>query len=160
MAKSPSERFPDATELFEELKAVYGGLQCLDSLLREAIADLPVQIAGRGDRFSLLVALPSGRSQTVIVEACMAQPIAERIVKIYSVCGPATEGYYQRALQLNASIPHGAIAIESIEDKPHFVMGNTYPRATCDVEEIRRSVLTIARYADDVEHLLTGRDRH
>jgi hypothetical protein len=39
-------------------------------------------------------------------------------------------------------------------------MSNTYPRATCDPEEVCQSVLTIAKYADEVEHQLTGRDRH
>lgn len=160
MAKSPADRFADATELLNDLRAVYGGLQCLHSLLREALADLPVQIEGTADRFTIIVSLPGSRTQTVIVEAGDARPISERIVKIFSVCGPAQERYYQRALELNASIPHGSFAIEPIDGSPHFVMGSTYPRSTCDVEEIRRSVLTIARHADEVEQFLTGSDRH
>jgi serine/threonine-protein kinase len=159
MAKNPSERFEDASQLLDEVRRVYGGLRCLRSLVGEALVNLSVEIAGKEDRFSLLVSLPGGRSQRVIVEACDAQPISDRVVKIYSVCGPANEAYYQRALELNATIPHGSIAIEPIDGKPHFVMGNTYPRSTCDAEEIRRSVLTIARYADDVEYFLTGHDR-
>jgi serine/threonine-protein kinase len=160
MAKDPADRFEDAFELIEDIKAVYGGLQCLESLLKEALLNAPVQIEGKSNRFTVQVTLGGGRSQTVIVEACDAAPIADRIVKIYSVCGLATEDYYQRALELNATIPHGSIAIESIAGKPHFVMNDTYPRSTCDVEELRRSVLTIARYADDVERLLSHADRH
>ncbi|MBM4003116.1 MAG: YbjN domain-containing protein [Planctomycetes bacterium] len=64
----------------------------------------------------------------------------------------------RRALELNAHIPHGAIALESVAGQLCFVMGNTYPRATCDVEEIRQSVRTVAHYADLVEHQLTGWD--
>ena len=42
---------------------------------------------------------------------------------------------------------------------PYFVVIDTYPRATCDSEEIRRSVLEIVWLADEVERLLTGHDR-
>jgi serine/threonine-protein kinase len=160
MAKEPSHRYEDAGQLVQEIRAVYGGLQCLESLVHEAVAELPIQVSGSANRYSLLVSLPGGRSQTVFVEACNAEPIAERVVKIYSLCGLASPNYFQRALELNASIPHGSIAIEPVEGKPYFVMCNTYPRSTCDVEEIRRSVQSIARHADDVEHFLTGNDRH
>jgi serine/threonine-protein kinase len=63
-------------------------------------------------------------------------------------------------LELNAVMPHGAIAIEPVDGQPHFVMAHAYPRATCDPDEIRRSVLAIARHADEVERLLTSEDRH
>jgi serine/threonine-protein kinase len=39
-------------------------------------------------------------------------------------------------------------------------MVNTYPRATIDPEEIRRTVRDVAAHADAVEHLLTGADRN
>jgi hypothetical protein len=160
MAKDPADRFADASELLPAVRAVYGCLQTLQSLLHEALGGLPVRIDGKGNRFTVVIALPGGRSQTVVVEDCASDPCGDRIVKIYSVCAPATESYYQRALELNATIPHGSIAIESIEGIPHFVMANAYPRATCDVEEIRRSVLTIAEHGDAVERLLTGGDRN
>jgi serine/threonine-protein kinase len=160
MAKDPKERYADASELLGEVKAVYGGLRSLENLLREALSDTPIQVLGTGDRFVAQVYLPGDRSQTVSIESCAAEAIAERVVKIFSVCGPANESFYRRALELNAVIPHGSIAIEKIDGQPHFVIGNTYPRATCDPEEVRRSVLTIAKHADDIERCLTGSDRH
>jgi hypothetical protein len=66
----------------------------------------------------------------------------------------------RRALELNGRVPHGSIAIEQCEGVDYFVMGNAYPRASCDPEEIRQSVLVIARHADAVELALTGADRH
>ena len=160
MAKDPQNRYADAGELLGEVKAVYGGLRSLESLLREALADTSIQVERAGDRYVAQTQLPGGRSQTVFVESCAAEAISERVVKIYSVCGPANESFYRRALELNAVIPHGSIAIEKIDGQPHFVIGNAYPRATCDPEEIRRSVLTIAQHADDVERCLTGTDQH
>jgi serine/threonine-protein kinase len=160
MAKDPRERYADAGELLCEVKAVYGGLRSLASLLREALADTPIQIHNTGDRYVVQIQLSGGRSQTVFVESCTSEAIAERVVKIYSVCGPANESFYRRALELNAVMPHGSIGIEKIDGQPHFVIGNTYPRTTCDPEEIRRSVLTIAQHADDVERCLTGGDKH
>jgi serine/threonine-protein kinase len=41
-----------------------------------------------------------------------------------------------------------------------FVMVDTYPRATVNPEEIRKSVLEVAYRADAVEKLLTGVDSH
>ena len=41
-----------------------------------------------------------------------------------------------------------------------FVMFDTYPRGTVDVEEVRRSVLEVARRADAFEKLLTGQDEY
>jgi serine/threonine-protein kinase len=160
MAKDPTDRYAHGGELHEELGAVYGGLRSLASLLDEALAQTSIRVEGRGERFTAHVPLASGRSQTVIVESCAAEAFAERVVKIFSICGPASEAYFRHALELNAKIPHGAIAIETINGKPHFVMGNSYPRATCDPEEIRRSVITIANHADDVERLLTAGDRY
>jgi serine/threonine-protein kinase len=131
MAKDPKERYADAGELHAEVKAVYGGLRSIESLLREALPDTSIQEQDSADRFVAEIQLLSGRSQTVFVESCTADAVSERVVKIYSVCGPATESFYQRALELNAVIPHGSIAIEKISGQPHFIIGNTYPRTTC-----------------------------
>jgi serine/threonine-protein kinase len=55
-------------------------------------------------------------------------------------------------------MPHGALAIQDIDGEPHFVMLNSYLQATCEAEDIRRSVQEIARWADNMEQNLTGRD--
>ena len=39
-------------------------------------------------------------------------------------------------------------------------MSNAYPRRTCDVGRTRQSIMTIAKYADQIEWRLTGRDVH
>jgi serine/threonine-protein kinase len=160
LAPLPERRYGDATALYEELRALYGSLRDLRSLLSEALAEETVTIEGERDKFVVNVPLPEGRSQHVFVDVRRGVAASDQIIEIYSVCGPVCEKYLRRALELNAQIPHGSIAIEKVDDEPHFVMSNAYPRATCDPEEVHRSVLTIARHADEIEAWLTGGDRH
>ena len=160
LAKQPGDRYSHAGELHHELRAVYGGLRTMASLVHIALDGLHLQLTGADDRFQAQVQLPGGRTQTVFMEGCQSAAVADRVVKIYSVCGPARESFYRRALELNAELPHGSIAIEAVDGQPFFVMSNAYPRSTCDPEEIRRSVLMIAQHADDVEKCLTQTDKH
>ncbi|MBM4091671.1 MAG: serine/threonine protein kinase, partial [Planctomycetes bacterium] len=101
--------------------------------------------------------MPRGRTQTVFVEEIAAEPWSTALVRIYSICGPAEPSYFRRALEINASVPHGALAIEPIDGVPHFVMLHCYPRTTCDAVTISHSVRDIAHWADEVEFVLTGR---
>ena len=153
-------RHEDASELYDELLGTFGSLRPLRALLSEALRDTSVEITEDGDRFAIRVALASGRQQTVHVEINRDVETSEAIVRTFSICGRATDEYYERALQLNATISHGSVAIQTIDGAPFFVMVNAYPRATCDPEEIRKSVLEIARHSDEVEHLLSREDRY
>jgi serine/threonine-protein kinase len=155
-----TERYVDAIELHDALREVFGQLRSLRSLLNEAFPEQPFEIRGDDDRFVMRVPLSGGRFQTVRVESLSDDEVGEHVVRVFSVCGPSTDEYYERALHLNSIVSHGAIAIEDVDGEPHFVMVNAYPRATCDAEEIRRSVWEIARHSDEVEHRLTGEDRH
>ena len=160
LATDDAERYANADELRDELLATFGSLRPLGSLLNEAFQDTSVEITECGDRFAVLVRLENGRQQTVHVEIGRDLEIGEAIIRAFSICGSATDQYYERALQLNATISHGSVAIQSIDGEPHFVMVNAYPRATCDPEEIRKSVLEIAIHSDEVEHLLSREDRY
>ena len=160
LAKDPAERFADAEQLHTELRAVYGELRDFESLLREALEGSPVVIEGKGDRFEVTVALPGERTQRVLVEVSRCGAITPQIIRVFSICAPTAECYYVRALELNARLPHGAVAIDTVDGQPHFVMINSHPRASCDPQELRQSVLEVAYYADEVERQLTGRDLH
>ncbi|HRX82688.1 MAG TPA: serine/threonine-protein kinase, partial [Pirellulaceae bacterium] len=140
LAKDYSTRHEDATVLYEELLATFGSLRPLRSLLQEAFRNTSVDIVEQAERFAICVRLPSDRQQTVQVEISEDAETGESIVRTFSICGRAADQFYERALQLNATISHGSVAIQSIDGEPHFVMVNAYPRATCDPEEIRKSV--------------------
>nr|WP_161501202.1 serine/threonine-protein kinase [Rhodopirellula sp. SM50] len=158
LGREVGQRYGHASELRDDLRAVLGGLRSLESMLTEALAGSSMLPEFDGQRYHVRVILPDGRNQIVSVEIDEDAETHEDIVRVFSVCGPASASYYERALHLNAAISHGAIGIESVSGLPHFVMVNSYPRATCDAHEIRTSIAEVAKYADQVEHLLTGED--
>jgi len=146
--------------VYADLSATFGSLRPLRSLLGEAFRNTAIEINERDNRFEVRVPLQNGRQQAVYVEIGQDAETGEAIVRAFSICGRATDHYYEKALKLNAAISHGSVAIQSIGGEPHFVMVNAYPRATCDPEEIRKSVLEIAKHSDEVERLLSRDDRY
>ena len=54
----------------------------------------------------------------------------------------------------------GAIAIRDRDEQPVFVMVNTHTRAAVSPEDIRTSVLLLARKGDALEEALTKADQH
>jgi eukaryotic-like serine/threonine-protein kinase len=160
LSKRPEERPEDGDRLYAELREVYLGLRDIRSLVAEAAASLNLTVRSEGDRQVVTVPLPGGRQQRVFIEDRTEGPWSQHLVKIYSLCCPVEESYFRRALELNASIAFGALAIEEVDGQPCFVMVNHYPRSTCDTEEIRQSVLDISKWADQVEFALTGKDRY
>jgi eukaryotic-like serine/threonine-protein kinase len=146
--------------LHAELREIYLGLRDIRSLVIEAMAALDLTVESEGDRHVVTVPLSGGRTQRIYIEDQTEGPWAEHLVKIYSLCCPAQDSYFRKALELNADIAFGALAIDNIDGQPFFVMVNHYPRRTCDAEEIRRSVVNISKWADQVEFALTGEDHH
>jgi serine/threonine-protein kinase len=160
MAKSPANRPKDAVEAAGLLHAVLGGLRDLESLVAEALDGMPgVSRTRSGQRHRVLVCLQDDRRQTVFVEPS-ADALIDRLVVIYSVCCPAQESFYERALRLNAEMRHGALAVHEVDGQDYFVVANTYPRATVDPEEVRQSVWEVACQADAVEKALTKEDHN
>jgi len=128
------------------------------TLVAKALAELSVDLKSSSGRIIATMRLGGGRSQRVHIEVCPAQLGESSLIRIYSVCAPIDETYFRRALEFNATMPHGALAIQDIDGEPHFVMLNSYLQATCEAEDIRRSVQEVAQWADDMEQMLTGRD--
>jgi len=160
MSRAAANRPASAAEAAQLLHAVAGDLPEIESLLRDAFGDSEHVRWRRVDgKFHVEVQLPNGRRQTVIVERSK-DASADRVVILSSVCGPAKPEFLEHALRLNAEIAHGSIAVREIDGEPTFVILNTYPAATVDVEEIHRTVLQLAHYGDAFEMLLSPDDRH
>lgn len=160
LAKSPANRPQTGHEAAVYLNAVWGQVRDVESLLKDAFAGIEgVSWRRCEDKYRLSLQLSNGRRQTLFVEPSR-HAATERLLLISSICCPAEPAYYESALRLNSEILHGALAIREVDGKPMFVVVDTYPRATVDVEEIRRSVLEVAQRADAVEHLLTDADIH
>lgn len=160
LSRSPGNRPRDGIEAMQYLNAVLGHARDLESLLHEALDHEPnVEWRRSGELYIVRVELADGRGQQVLLESS-ERSNGERLLSIYSVCGPADPGFYAEALRLNARMIHGALAMRDIDGVPHFVVLNNYPRSTVDAEEIRASILDAAIHGDSVEHQLTGGDRY
>lgn len=159
-APAPGNRPRDAIAASQLLHAVLGQERDLESLLIEAFRHQPgVSWTRSGDSYTLVRRLPGDRRQTVFMEPS-EHSFGDRLLLFYSICCRADPEYYEQALRLNSEMQHGSLAIREIEGVPHFVVVDTYPRSTVDPEEIRRTVLEIAQYADRIEQRLTGLDRN
>ena len=160
LAKAPANRPKDGWAASLLLQAVLGQVVDLETLLQDAFHDSPlVRWKRDGQRFLVDLTFTDERHQQVLVEPSQ-HAAAERLLMIQSVCAKAEPAYFETALRLNSEILHGALAIREIDGELVFVMLDSYPRATVDAEEIRRSVLEVAHRADAVERLLTNADRN
>lgn len=160
LAKAPSNRPRDGIEAAQLLQAVMGGSRDLEALIQEAFSGAKNIIWERdGLQYTVQLTLPDGRGQTLYLEPSNHRS-TDRLLLIYSTCCPADPAYYEEVLRLNAELSHGSIAIRNIHGQDYFVMVDTYPRATVDAEEIRRSILELGYHADDLEKELTGHDHH
>ena len=160
MAYSSNQRPQNGVAAAQLLSAILGELQDVDWLLREAFGKDPrVSWESENGCYRVSLKFTDGRHQTVFVEPSK-HSTAERLLLIYSICCPSDPAYYEFALRLNSEIAHGGLAIRNVEGRDHFVMLDSYPRSTVDVEEIRRSVHEMATRSDAVEKMLTGRDLH
>ena len=157
--KSPEHRPGDADTVIPLLETVLGAIRNVGALLEEALSDddsVEFEAVEDASRWVLRVSQPDGRRQRVFIE--LSEP--DSLVSIYSTCCEAVTDFDRAALERNGRMAHGSIAIRSIDGTPHFVVIDTYPRATIDAEELSRSTHEVARQADRVERELTGSDIH
>lgn len=158
LAADPEHRPTDGFGASQLLQAVLGSTRDLDSLVYEAFRSCSnITWSSAGDKVEVQLNLPDGRKQKVFL-ANSDHPAGDRLLNMYSVCCIAKPEFFEEALRLNGVVPHGSLSIKDIDGVPHFVMVDTYPRATVSDEEIRRSVLEVGCRADEVELLLTNSD--
>lgn len=127
-------------------------------LVREAVKGLKVEISARKGRFDLDVSLPEGRHQRMMLLMSAKDPDGHGLVVIYSECAPAKPDRFEWALRRNLTMPYGSLAIRDGKSGPKFVMFNTLLRGSLTPLELRKSILTVARKADQVEKALTDED--
>ena len=156
--RDPFRRPKNGQALFEILRRLSGNFRTLEKLMEEAVEDSGLQFEVKDKGFSVDVPLEGARHQRVFIRESVGGLQHERIVRLFSVCGPVVESFMPRALRLNCEITFGALAIEEVDGEPHFVMAKSFPRATCDPEEILYAVQSIGTWADYVEEVLTGED--
>ena len=129
-----------------------------EALIEAAIAGTDVQAKTRSGGAVLTVPLEGGRKQRVTVSFASKDSEGEPLVVIYTECGPAEAKNFEWALRQNLRMAFGAIAIRDRDDEPIFVMVNTHLRAAATPDEVRKSVLLLARKGDKLEKALTEGD--
>jgi eukaryotic-like serine/threonine-protein kinase len=159
LAKSPEDRFATAAELAEALKVAIHRLRDTESLVRESAEGLDCFIQGCRDTFRLILSLPGDRLQEVVIEATEGKN-QERLLSVFSVCGPADPAYYEYALRLNANLTYGSISVHNVLETPMFVMSRTFLRDTVSPEDLRHALVEIARRSDRIEKQLTRMDQY
>ena len=129
-------------------------------LLAAATRDLPVTLTSEGDHYVAKVALDDGRSQTIWVDFSASDQDGDPIVQLSTACGPANQDYYQWALELNMTIPFGAIGVARLGEEECFALVDSYSRSTVDPQDIAKSLMTLACQGDAIEQSLASEDRH
>ncbi len=158
LARKPEDRYDSAEALSHDLRVVMGSLRDTRSLIEEAVSGLGGLIQqGEPDRFRIIVPVPGERLQEVYVETYETGD-RQRLLTVFSVCGPADVTHYEYALRLNAELTHGSLSIHELAGSPMFVMTKTFSRSHVTVEEIRSAVLEIAQHSDRIEERLTASD--
>ncbi|MDP6629789.1 MAG: hypothetical protein QGH42_02365 [Kiritimatiellia bacterium] len=136
------------------------GILSDESLLAAAIEGLPVTVTGEGQQLALTVSLPDDRSQQVWVDFSKQDDDEQNIVQLCTPCGDADTVRYEWALKLNMAIKYGAIALAELDGAQCFAMVDSYLRATCDPEDLAKSLMSLAEQGDAIEKALAHEDRY
>jgi hypothetical protein len=131
-----------------------------EALIAATIEGLPVTVSGEGEAFSLTVALPEERTQQVWIDFSKRDNDDQPMVQLCTPCGDAEVPRYEWALKLNMAIPYGSIALAELDGKQCFAMVDNYARATCDPEDLAKSLMCLAEQGDAVEKALAHEDRY
>ena len=157
LAKQPEERYESADELTMDLQSVIYLLRDTESLVRESVAGLDCFVQGSHDHYRILFQLSNERLQEVYLEVTPGKQ-GERVLSVFSVCGPAEPKHFEYALRLNANLAHGSLSIRNVNGQPMFVMTRTHPSSQIRAADVRATLLEIARRSDHVEQQLTDAD--
>jgi HEAT repeats len=130
------------------------------ALIAAATQDMNVEVASKGDRYTVQVKLDNGRGQQVIIDFSSKDAEGAPIVRLYTLCGKAEPDKYEWALKNNMKLPYGAIGLAMLNGTPCFAMVDAYCRATADAEDLGKSISNLAANGDMVEKLLTKQDRY
>ncbi|WP_406696496.1 serine/threonine-protein kinase [Singulisphaera sp. Ch08] len=157
LAKHPDDRYQSAEELAEDLQIAIFNLRETESLVRESVEGLNCFIQGGRDNYRILFELPNDRLQEVYLEVTQ-DDLGQRILSVFSVCGPGDPKHYEFALKLNDKLIYGSLSIRNVNGQPMFVMTRTFARDLVSAADVRSALLEIARRADHVEMQLTNAD--
>jgi hypothetical protein len=113
------------------------------------------RVTGKGAELSVEVPTGAGRTQVVVITE--DQDIAEqKIVRYWSVIGPADDIDFRRCLEENSKLCYGAFAVKDEQ----LVLMDTQLVQDADPMEVGASIGNLAAYADRFERDLFGVDKY
>jgi hypothetical protein len=139
---------PDATP--EDVR------EWLDHLAREA----GTKVETDGGRLMIALPLKGGRTQRVIIDMAQSDAAEEAKILVYTLCGPAEPGVYQRALESNAKLSHAAFALLTRGDKMMLILVSRRRLSGLTRETFISDIRYIARKGDQAEEQLHPHDKH
>jgi len=157
LAKAPEQRYETAEELCGDLQSAIYQLRDTESLIGESIEGLGGFVQKSRENYRILFPLPGDRLQEVYIEPSQGEQ-GERLLTVFSVCGPAEPGHFGFALRLNTSLTYGSLSIRNVNGDPMFVMARTYARDHVCSADVRAALVEIAGRADWVEQQLSHAD--
>ncbi|MFP6584462.1 MAG: hypothetical protein VCD00_18160 [Candidatus Hydrogenedentota bacterium] len=109
--------------------------------------------------FEVVVNTKNGRSQTVSIEATISNT-KQDVIRVTTICGPASESSYEWALTNNNKMSHCSLALDKRDGETWLVLVNNHLAEAITFEELKLTVKEVAFYGDWVEDKLTGEDNH
>lgn len=109
--------------------------------------------------FEVVVNTKNGRSQTVSIEATTSNT-KQDVIRVTTICGPASESSYEWALTNNNKMSHCSLALDERDGETWLVLVNNHLAEAITFEELKLTVKEVAFYGDWVEDKLTGEDKH
>lgn len=131
----------------------------VDQCIAHTAEYLGVKPSGSGDSYRFKVTLPDDRSQKVAVFFGRQDTAGDKLVVIYSECGPANPRHYETLLRKNMTIPAGAFAVRDVKKEPTLVMVDTMIADLITPSALAKKIENIAALADSVEKSLTNEDK-
>lgn len=130
-------------------------------MIEAALKGIDKKVEPRSYGYRVEVPLLGDRRQFVRIAYERSDFEDDKLIIIYTVCGPAAPDHYKWALKMNRKLDHGKLCIgKDAEGGDCFLMMQTLMERTADVAELRKAVLTIAEKGDRIESLITGMDVH
>jgi serine/threonine-protein kinase len=161
MSKDPADRPLCDDSLVRALREWSVRVIPVEEIVEQALVGTGIEWTQTGTgAFTFDIPLPLGRQQRIFGELTKCEDTSDPLLSLWTPCAPADASYHPYVLSLNSRLSVGAVSIREHEGKQFYVMVESLRRESLDPSEVRSAVVNLARSADVVERLLTGKDRH
>ena len=127
-------------------------------LVRTIASQSGYQVEGTTNTLKLTVPLGNLRKQVVWCTHEQPQDEGQRIVRFWSVCGPASEKNAAMLLRHNAQLAFGAFAFQKLGNQEFIVIQTSVPAESLTLVDVARIIPALAWQADRFEEKLSGED--